>query len=110
MTNAEILAKAIQKAIDGGWNHYGGEEPDIIVEPSTYPVTMKPEYRVLIGPRPYSYACHTKVIFDHSFAKALWGEGEQEDKDGWAIYDPWMYHLQQMVIAPDPIKYLADNI
>jgi len=22
----------------------------------------------------------------------------------------WQYHLQQMVIAPDPIKYLGENI
>lgn len=71
-------------------------------------------------------------IFNHDFAKALWGEDKyiayfvgydewsdateieyEEDQD----YDEtphekkplWQYHLQQMVVAPDPIQYLKEN-
>lgn len=57
------------------------------------------------------------VIFNHDFAKALWGE----EYIGWDISDvyfkkhriasqAWQFHLQQMVIADDPIEYLGENI
>ncbi len=49
------------------------------------------------------------LIFDHAFAKAFWGEEEQE------IYIcecslehplEWQYHLKQMVLEKKPLKYL----
>jgi len=55
-------------------------------------------------------------------AKALWGEAiplySQELKErgfsrggsGQVTTIGWQYHLQSMVIAPDPIKYLGENI
>jgi hypothetical protein len=45
---------------------------------------------------------------DFMVAKALWGEGSNE---GFS-YDlkDWEFHLQQMVIAADPIAYLGDNL
>lgn len=77
------------------------------------------------------------IIFNHDFAKALWSE-EWEDvpikefnealaqnlrpydyrtegaEVGRALHRTgnkgWEYHLQQMVIADDPIKYLGENI
>lgn len=60
------------------------------------------------------------IVFSHQFAKALWGETEfsgldliAKSKDvltGVERKHYWQYHLQQMVIAGDPIKYLGDNI
>lgn len=110
-----VLTKAIQKAIDGGWKpkskpgvarFTGGNEED-------YLVFTAPLY-----------------IFSHDFAQALWGEepyheyaeGEtHQSNDGEKIeYDfqvedtfaivNWQYHIQQMVIAPDPIAYLGEHI
>lgn len=72
-------------------------------------------------------------LFDHDFAKALWGDEFIEwcvfcgyktaEQCNWdAIYndshpepskyiqEAWQYHLQLMVIADDPIKYLQENI
>lgn len=93
-TNQEILAKAIQKAIDGGWNG----------------VIFGWEWR--LGLR--IYRTHSDFIFNHDFAKALWGEWSREElkAEYHNIYElePWQYHLQQMVIAEDPIKYLGENI
>lgn len=58
------------------------------------------------------------VIFDHDFAKALWGDTPETywnvyEGHGAAFQDSalnWEYHLQQMVISEDPIKYLKENI
>jgi len=79
------------------------------------------------------------IIFSHDFAKAFWGEAEIfliDQTPGWA-HDPgdiklvwvnekqiedndvdmwlddkesWQYHLQQMVLEKEPIKYLEKFI
>ena len=48
------------------------------------------------------------LIFDHSFAKAFWGE-ECYYSDENQLFDDrlcWEYHLQQMVLEKEPLKYL----
>lgn len=96
MTHQEILTKAIEKAIDGGWNGLPGRPAEDLltwVEGTDY-----------------------RFIFDHDFAKALWGDSDDERKviigqTDWRKWPlQWQYHLQQMVIADDPIAYLGDNI
>lgn len=105
MKNKLILQRAIQKAIDGGWSISGGwlkdKSPAQIVE--------------AIQVESVSLSAYKQLIFDHNFAKALWGE---EDSDRWKIpsgatviaMKHWQVMLQQMVIADDPIKYLGENI
>lgn len=87
MSNQEILEKAIQKAIDGGWHGCCS--------------TTK---RIIMHNEPFS------IIFNHDFAKALWGKEDRQFRSigGWT--QAWKYHLQQMVIAEEPIKYLGENI
>jgi hypothetical protein len=100
MSNQQILEKAIQKAINGGWENntafYDYQSRGISDE-------------ALLG----------ELIFNQNFAKALWGENNGWSCDmancpskdcacGKAKY--WQHHLQQMVIAKDPIKYLGENI
>jgi hypothetical protein len=109
MTHQQILEKAIQKAIDGGWER-------------TAPMTVVDEGdTVIVGEldsKYKHYADKNEIIFNHDFAKALWGQepvvvtlkqtnGKIEATDGKRL---WRHHLQQMVIADDPIKYLGDNI
>jgi len=65
------------------------------------------------------------LIYRHDFAKALWGNewmpgwlmnrmreyGRGDVMHSWQMGpEPWKYHLQQMVIAKDPIRYLSENI
>jgi hypothetical protein len=52
-------------------------------------------------------------IFDHSFAKTFWGKEfiqpyEHGEKNPLIQYatPAWQYHLQQMVLEENPIKYL----
>lgn len=101
-----ILEKAIQKAIDGGFL-----APDWVQGPQHYT-------QAILG-----MGGVETVIFNHDFAKALWGARWDEDRGckvhasvhspdsmGDDYQDPWEYHLQQMVIADDPIKYLGENL
>lgn len=117
MPNQEILEKAIQKAIDNGWlpNNHSGEvfELDDLTKPQKQAVLN------MLLESPYQY----EYLFDKGFAKALWGEEESAEvitrwhrqsntKDDWIgeLVPEWKKHLQQMVIAEDPIQYLGENI
>lgn len=106
MTNQEILTKAIQKAEANGWNDSEWNKDALIYG---------------------SAARHTfAIIYRHDFCKALWGEpyfmNRQEFKEagyrgsmGGGAIDlkkgaGWRYHLQEMVVAEDPIAYLGQNM
>lgn len=93
MTNQQILEKAIKKAIAGGW------EPWIVpMNPQMPPELWAAE----IMDRANWY----EVLFNHDFARALWGSWPHEDYEA----DKWQHHLQAMVIAKNPIKYLGEHL
>ena len=90
MSNQEILTKAIQKAIAAGWKPKSWSRDTI----RSFMIDYKPE----------------QYIFNHDFAKALWGE-EIPNPERYDIEQTaWSYHLQQMVIAEDAIKYLGEHL
>lgn len=99
MSRKQILEKAIKKAIDNGWKGVEG----------------------ITDAEPYLDNLLPVLIFNHDFAKALWGEKLHanpvvtdlktyaEGKDPIHL-EKWQYHLQQLVIADDVFKYLEENI
>lgn len=116
MTDQQILDKAIKKAIRGGFK----------------PLDIKDEDFNLFGTQTgdglteavfnrYEPPSLFTLIFNHDFAKALWGESKEINsskefdykRTGHGFNKPrtlgWQYHLQQMVIAEDPIKYLGEH-
>lgn len=107
MTNKEILEKAIKKSIDNGFDKF----PDGMTR-SIKRDTNSGENVLLFeedGIETKRLAVST-LIYDHDFAKALWGE-ERVYTTGDVVYDAaWIFHLQQMVIADDPIKYLGEHL
>lgn len=111
MSNEEILIKAIEKAIAGGWNiEVVGAFTDWEIDDNG-----------LYDDRDYyttERVTPKEIIFNHDFAKALWsglymeslkvGEpGKILESKGMAL---WKHHLQQMVVASNPIQYLSDNL
>lgn len=103
MTDKEILAAAIEKAKENGYElplhkiHRWNESAEGI-----FPV----------------FEDFPLIIFDHQFAKAFFGEMETKDMsyivNGVVFGDNeepvsrtgWRFHLQQMVLEENPIKYL----
>lgn len=73
-----VLGEAISKALANGWDRYSNKccEYD------------KSKIR------------YYDIIYNHDFAKALWGEKPLG----------WRYHLQMMVVADDPIEYLGEHL
>lgn len=130
MTNKEILEKAIRAAIEGGWNHYN--LPHWVVDSTAKFVVFdswdssKGEWKSRVSYNPQTEV----IIFNHQFAKALWGDEVtiSDCKCGADISKPhsislgsgkhgqtverhgWQFHLQQMVISDDPVKYLGEHI
>ena len=126
MPKKEILEKAIQKAIDGGWDcfgfkHYIVDQTGKFVVFDNFLVDQEETWRETVGITRLTM----DIIFNHDFAKALWGDDQMSvdyaDLNGADAYyegstdglgremPAWMHHLQQMVIAEDPIKYLGEN-
>ena len=99
MNKEQILKKAIAKAQKNGWDCDVSEEQLCITR-------------------------YFQIIFSHDFAKAFWGEQEHEATeiryevigcghcplqgfpDNYRTKYCWQYHLQQMVLTEDPLKYL----
>lgn len=84
MTNQEILTKAIEKAIAGGYPEFPFE-PDVMAR---Y-ITTGDDYYQLEG-----------IIFNHDFAKSLAKE----------IDMPWRVLLTNMIVAKDPIGWLGKQL
>ena len=137
MNNKEILEKAIQKAIDGGW--LGVKQSENLERIYYYPDSSQIlKWRWEEDGRCFSDGAYDDyesinvevIIFNHDFAKALWGQrqfdaygvdhdllrsndavtGSGGPDEDWYEHPIWMWHLQQMVVADDPIKYLGRNI
>jgi hypothetical protein len=132
MDNQQILERAIQKAIDGGWDalplggaDYWNEAPDGRRKEIVHNI-------LYMGINVDSSSVNV-YLFNHKFAKALWGEEQafngvpvegvlkmvnaiDTDYDasrtvlGLKSEPRWKYFLREMVIADDPIAYLGENM
>lgn len=99
MTHEQILQKAIEKAVQNGWI------------PLLF-TGIKDTNSILAN----WYHQIPAIIFQHDFAKAFWSgkscwhtEGQYRHEALCEVSDAkyeWEYHLQQMVLEPDPIIYL----
>ena len=125
MTNQQILEKAVQKAIQNGWQggkelntagDWMGDPPKIQVIAPFSPKMPRIMYTTGGVDTGVEYYPPVVLLYDHEFAKALWDKPipntnaynsyELNGKD----IDEWQYHLAEMVIAEDPIRYLGNNI
>jgi hypothetical protein len=107
MTDREILEKAIQQAIAGGF----------VTNLKVYPYDVYENF-VTVHYLDEDVDMHIyEIIYSHDFAKALWGdgwawftEGQSGDTLPSGNYINYKGHLANMAVADDPIKYLEKNI
>lgn len=125
MTHKQILTKAIKQAIANGWDFNGLLAP---MDPGRYEVIAPFEgnylrIKTVSGLGDESFDSINAVIYNHDFARALWGNKEMiaykfhsalarnsSNLLESGAYFIWQFHLQQMVIADDAIAYLGQNI
>jgi len=121
---AAILEKAIQKAVNNGWNPIWGQphtprlqdcKNDLLITTNISKGTQLDSditiYWKSKGSLLYDASLYW-TIFNHDFAKALWGERKAGDEylGQPMIREGWQYRLQQMAIADYPIKYLGEYL
>lgn len=128
MTDKETMIKAISIAIDRGWelctndwewkveDHYGG----------TLRISTQPDFKKIGGIPAYIPGDYSAIdiIFNHDFAKALWGDTTQylPSEHAIGLIDPthdvvaadgYKYHLQQMATIATykgRIAYLREHL
>lgn len=111
MTDSEVLQKAIERAIENGWKTNIFWD-DMLSQPTIYD-----------GDGGYAYVNPLSILFDHDFARALFGEEELEratSNDHIKIkgnftrpvrgHEGWQYHIQQLALAEDRIGYLREYL
>ena len=99
MKDEQILRKAIEKAVENGF------------------ILLKPEWNLGIS--------YEAIIFSHKFCRAFWGDSPlycsacDRDHDtrsdcdagfGYKDLTAWEFHLRNMVLEENPIKYLEKFI
>lgn len=108
MTDKQKLEVLVRKAVEGGYCLWEiGRDWTTENEITFHMRYINEQDGGVFG---LSAACYA-ILFDHDFARALFGtepcgEGLVEMDD--RMYDKplFQYHLQQAVIAPNPIDYL----
>lgn len=112
LNNQEVLVKAINLAIDRGWEFDNLDKWKWSAIKKTDTVMNNWYYFLLAHDGKEKFIDAERIIFDHDFAKALWPITLP------VAYDTripeskpqWIFHLQNMVVAPDPIAYLGEHI
>jgi len=99
MTDKEILKKAVEKAENNGY------------QLSQYIKSLFIKHDIPSIQYFTDVDLHFLIIFSHEFAKAFWGEKLLVHvilKGGGMIPKilSWEYHLQQIVLKEEPLKYL----
>lgn len=116
MTHKQILTKAVKVAISNGWTVGDWTDADDF----TWNIETG-EYDELLmhytGLGDDWYLNVPAIVFDHSFAIALWGDGwawftkgQSGDTLPSSNYINWIGHIANMVVADDAIAYLGQNI
>ena len=108
MTDKEVLRKAIYMARDNGLKPY------LI----NYDCELFDDFENWWCKNSVSNRYY-KLIFNHNFSKTFWGEGMGVEVNlkrldvgqhiTESIHD-WKYHLQQIILEPNPIDYLRKFI
>lgn len=111
MTNQQILEKAIAKAIENAWEFDNLDKWEWHAIKKTDTVMTDWYYFILTHDGEERFIDAYRVIFHSDFAKALWGTRFLKVIDtDLPMLPAWQFHLQQMVIADNPIAYLGDNL
>ncbi len=114
-TNEQMLSELIDLAVEYGYNGYVitdsedtrplTEQYAITVENEGFYVSYDPEYLEEGYTAKFS---ENDVIFDHEFAKAVYGNSSITDFNG-DIWYRWQYHLQQQALSDNPLKYMYEK-
>jgi len=111
MNKEEKLKLVIDKAIDNGWMNATGCR--FIASDGRLP-----DMWVIEADKDYGFCSTQRLLFDHDFAKAFWGEEDTAigfiTNGGYTMPNKWVknwqHHLQQAVLEEDPLEYYFKHL
>lgn len=113
MSNKEILEKALKVLANAG---VISKKFEVRYDAALMTIYNKDDRPLVFEPRSF--------FLTHEVAKALWGEelwsldptgwhkhkdADTKEEQAWYL-EAWQYHIQQMVVSDNWIKYLGENI
>jgi hypothetical protein len=118
VTHKEILLRAVELATASGW--HSEYTPYFKVHThqhvNSFQTWISFEYdNGSLGHSSITVNFET-IIYGRAFANALWGNGDYTETRNGPVTNrvehkkSWQRHLQAMVVADDPIKYLGENL
>lgn len=113
MNNSDILKNSYLKAKNNGYNcrwgdlKYALDCPTLCVFDTTDSFYGRSDFNKGFKTDSKWFGIRD-FVFAHDFAKAFWGNELREIGGGYwkVILQEWEYHLQQMVLEKEPLKYL----
>jgi len=96
----EVLEKAIERALDGGWDMFGWKPALVSWSIRKSDGALRVNIRVGSNPPSVQTIVYSleAVIFDLDFAKALFGEGLDGGRPA------WKFRIQDLAISTDRLK------
>lgn len=123
MTQAGKLEALVQRAIDRGWEFDNLDKWTWGAIKKTDTVMNNWYYFLITYDGKEQFIDAERILYDHDFAKALWGDVPNDWREANMICYPahrsfekpeavplWQYHLQQAVISEDPIGYMYKEV
>lgn len=116
LDKAKVLEQAIRKAqANGWWQEYAVKHTSDL----GWTVTLREKPQQTSGgltANVTTLLSEYDILYDKDFAKALWGDEQIPLKPGQYVIlgvgnmIAWRHHLKRMVVADDPIAYLAEHM
>ena len=115
MNDAQILEKIIAKVLDRDPICFGIDFNLLSVYNNGCILMVTLEATQEDGSTEIVDIGYKSIIFNHAFAKSLWGEEKRKvypaiDSSTYYLMEEWQYHLQQMVLEKYPLEYLKKFI
>lgn len=119
MTDTQTLTRAIELAIENGWEQNLVFVHGNVKDKATYVSNRIKDMMndSLLDYHSYSeyenFICLYEIIYSHDFAKCLWGSNPitiKFDIRELQNLENWEWHLQNMAIANEPIEYLRAHM
>lgn len=122
MTNKQVIQTAIERAVEGGFGLFSNNNIKIVTrhKKGIWGLSINDED----GVYGLDFRSDTDLLFDHDFARALFGEGNVCINCGKNIEDTpsrycgshkfmeesYLHHLHQLALSTDRIEYITNYL
>ena len=120
MTEAEILTKSVDRAVANGWlgiRDSGYRFDGVVFRQGTIRVNAS-----LLERKSWLFRHYSQILFSEDFVEAFFGSARHQwvslvhcsrcgvDYESTDTERCWQYHLDQLLLTPQPLQYLKVHL